>query len=118
MGNRTPNHLSQLPFKGDIVVGNDVWIGRESIIMPGVKIGDGSIIAAYSVVVKDVSPYCVIGGNPATFIKKRLNDELIELLLELKWGDFEEKKLVSFLPLLCETDLLKVQQIIKQELHK
>lgn len=116
--NHTPNHLSQLPFKGDIVVGNDVWIGRECIIMPGVKIGDGSIIAAYSVVVKDVSPYCVIGGNPATFIKKRLNDELIELLLELKWWDFEEKKLVSFLPLLCETDLLKVQQIIKQELHK
>ena len=73
----TPDHMSQLPFKGDIVIGNDVWIGRESIIMPGVKIGDGAIIAAYSVVTKDVEPYSVVGGNPARFIKKRFNDELI-----------------------------------------
>ncbi len=80
----TPEHMHQLPFKGDIVIGNDVWIGRESVIMPGVKIGDGSIIAAYSVVTKDVPPYSVVGGNPARFIKKRFNDELIEILLELK----------------------------------
>jgi len=81
----TPSHLSQLAFKGDIVIGNDVWIGRESIIMPGVKIGDGCIIGAYSVVTKDVSPYSVVGGNPARFIKKRFDDELIDLLLKLKW---------------------------------
>ncbi len=86
-----------------------VWIGRESVIMPGVKIGDGSIIAAYSVVTKDVPPYSVVGSNPARFIKKRFNDELIEILLELKWWDFEAEKLVKFLPLLCEMDLLKVQ---------
>lgn len=65
----TPEHLSQLPCKGDIVIGNDVWLGRESVIMPGVKIGSGSIIAAYSVVTKDVPPYSVVGGNPAKFIK-------------------------------------------------
>lgn len=70
--------MSQLPFKGDIVIGNDVWIGRESVIMPGVKIGDGSIVAAYSVVTKDVAPYSVVGGNPAGFIKKRFHDELID----------------------------------------
>lgn len=115
---QTPPHLSQLPFKGDIVVGNDVWIGRESVIMPGVKIGDGSIIGAYAVVTRDVPPYCVVGGNPAQFIKKRFHDELIQILLELKWWDFPEEKLVEFLPLLCDPDLENVQQRLKQELLK
>lgn len=110
----TPDHMSQLPFKGDIVIGNDVWVGRESIIMPGVKIGDGAIIAAYSVVTKDVEPYSVVGGNPARFIKKRFNDELIELLLEFKWWDLPPEKLVAVLPLLCDFDLEKVTKKIKE----
>lgn len=114
----TPSHMSQLPFKGDIVIGNDVWIGRESVIMPGVKIGDGSIIGTYSIVTKDILPYSVAGGNPAQFIKKRFNDELIEILLELKWWDFDAAKLVEFLPLLCDPDLAVVQQLFKQGLHK
>ena len=115
---QTPPHLSQLPFKGDTVIENDVWIGRESVIMPGVKIGDGSIIGAYAVVTRDVPPYCVVGGNPARFIKKRFHDELIQILLELKWWDFPEEKLVEFLPLLCDPDLENVQQRLKQELLK
>ena len=110
----TPDHMSQLPFKGDIVIGNDVWISRESIIMPGVKIGDGAIIAAYSVVTKDVEPYSVVGGNPARFIKKRFIDELIELLLEFKWWDLSPEKLVTVLPLLCDFDLEKVTKKIKE----
>lgn len=93
---QTPPHLSQLPFKGDIVVGNDVWIGRESVIMPGVKIGDGSIIGAYAVVTRDVPPYCVVGGNPARFIKKRFHDELIQILLELNGGIFPKKSWWNF----------------------
>lgn len=113
---RTPDHLSQLPFKGDIIIGNDVWIGRESIIMPGVKVGGGSIIAAYSVVTRDVPPYSVVGGNPAQCIKKRFDDELIELLLRLKWWDFDNDKLVEFLPLLCEENLNNVKQILKKEM--
>ncbi len=113
---RTPSHMSQLPFKGDIVIGNDVWIGRESVIMPGVKIGDGSIVAAYSVVTKDVAPYSVVGGNPAGFIKKRFHDELIEILLKLKWWDFDAEKLAEFLPLLCESDLKKIELLFKKEL--
>ena len=114
----TPDHMSQLPFKGDIVIGNDVWIGRESIIMPGVKIGAGAIIAAYSVVTKDVEPYSVVGGNPARCIKKRFNVELIELLLEFKWWDLSPEKLVAVLPLLCDFDLekgtKKIKEIIEQ----
>lgn len=115
---RTPPHMSQLPFKGDTVIGNDVWIGRESIIMPGVKIGDGAIVAAYSVVTKDVPPYYVVGGNPAQVIKPRFRDSLIQLLLELKWWDFESEKLAEFLPLLCDPDLETVEQTLRRELHK
>lgn len=110
----TPDHVSQLPHKGDTVVGNDVWFGRESVIMPGVKIGDGAIIAAYSVVAKDVEPYTLVGGNPARFIKKRFNDELTELLLKLKWWDFQGEKLANILPLLCEADLQKVTDEIRK----
>ena len=80
----TPPHLSQLPFKGDTVVGNDVWIGRESVILPGVHIGDGAIVAARSVVARDVEPYTVAGGNPARPIKKRFGGALTALLLELR----------------------------------
>lgn len=114
----TPPHLSQLPFKGDTVIGNDVWIGRESVIMPGVKIGDGAIIAAYSVVVKDIEPYTVAGGNPAKPIKKRFDEELIELLLKLQWWDFEPEKLFAFMPILCDDDLEMVRQNLKQTLKR
>lgn len=81
------------------------------------KIGDGAIIAAYSVVAKDVEPYTLVGGNPAQFIKKRFSDELTELLLKLKWWDFEGTELVKILPLLCDPDLKKVACEIKKILE-
>lgn len=112
----TPPHLNQLPRKGDIVIGNDVWVGRESVIMPGVKIGDGAIIAAYSVVAKDIPAYTVYGGNPAEFIKKRFNDEFIDLLLRFQWWNLEPEALAEILPLLCDPDLEKVQQALKERL--
>lgn len=112
-----PQHLEQLPFKGDTVVGSDVWIGRESIIMPGVRIGDGAIIAAYSVVTKDVPPYTVVGGNPASIIKKRFNDELICLLMRIKWWDFSPEKLAEFMPTLCLENLSEAQLIIENFLE-
>lgn len=112
----TPPHLSQLPFKGDTVVGNDVWIGRESVIMPGVHIGDGAIIAARSVVTRDVAPYTLAGGNPARPIRKRFDEELISLLLALRWWDFEPEKLAAFLPVLCSDDLEAVRKTVKDML--
>jgi len=85
----------EYPDKGDIVIGNDVWIGYNSTIMSGVKIGDGAIIATNSTIVKDVLPYTIVGGNPAQLIKKRFSDETIEKLLELKWWDWDIDKITE-----------------------
>lgn len=87
--------IEELPFKGDTMVGNDVWIGQYATIMPGVQIGDGAIIAANSIVAKDVAPYTIYGGNPAKFIKKRFSDEIIELLLKLQWWNWDEEKIFN-----------------------
>ncbi|MEZ4357748.1 MAG: Vat family streptogramin A O-acetyltransferase [Eubacteriales bacterium] len=88
----TPS-LDELPFKGDTVIGNDVWIGQNVTIMPGVKVGDGAIIAANSNATKDVEPYSIVGGNPAKLIRKRFNEEMTDLLLKLKWWDWDDKKI-------------------------
>ena len=85
---RTLDIMTGLETKGDTVVGNDVWIGYGSVIMPGVTIGDGAIIATQSVVVGDVSPYTIVGGNPAKPIRKRFADEDIERLLRIRWWDW------------------------------
>lgn len=114
----TKPHLSELPHKGDTIIGNDVWIGRESIIMPGVKIGDGAIIAAYSVVTKDVEPYSLVGGNPAKFIKYRFDRELIDLLLKFKWWNLESNQLVEVIPLLCNSDLEFVKEKIREYIER
>lgn len=110
----TPPHMDQLPRKGDIIIGNDVWIGRESVIMPGIKVGDGAIIAAYSVVVKDIPAYTVYGGNPARFIKARFDDGLTDMLLRFRWWDIAPEQLVDILPLLCDPDLAKVKRILQE----
>lgn len=96
--------VDQLPFKGDTVIGNDVWIGEYVTIMPGVKIGDGAIIAANSTVVKNVEPYTIYGGNPAVFIKKRFSDEKIESLLKIQWWNWDEEKIFSNLEKLTSQD--------------
>jgi virginiamycin A acetyltransferase len=85
---RTVDIMLGMETKGDTVVGNDVWIGYRSLIMPGVTIGDGAIIAAQSVVVADVPPYTIAGGNPAKPIRRRFPDEDIERLLRARWWDW------------------------------
>ena len=102
-----------LPLKGDTVVGNDVWIGQNSTILPGVHIGDGAIIGLNSVVTRDVPPYTIVAGNPAKTVRKRFDDELIDLLLKLKWWDKSIEEINALIPLLSCSDLAKVKQEIK-----
>ena len=96
------------PDKGPTVVGNDVWFGYESVIMPGVHIGDGAAIGTRAVVTKDVPPYTVVAGNPARIIKKRFDDRTIEALMELKWWDLPDDELRILLPDLVYGRLEKV----------
>ncbi len=79
--------------KGDIAIGNDVWIGYEAVVMQGVTIGDGAIIGARAVVTKDIPPYTIVGGVPAKPIRKRFSDEIISRLLEIKWWDWPDEKI-------------------------
>lgn len=96
---------------GNIVIGNDVWIGMSAKIMSGVVIGDGAVIASNSVVTKNVEPYSIVGGNPAKLIKKRFDLEIIELLLSLKWWDWDEKKINQNLGILCSPEIEKLKKL-------
>ena len=91
--------------KGDVNIGNDVWIGYGVTIMSGVTIGDGAVLGAKSVVTKDVSPYSIVCGNPAKEVKKRFSSEIIEKLLEIKWWNWDEKKINDHLNILCSGDV-------------
>lgn len=97
--------LKDLPIKGDTVIGNDVWIGYDSLIMPGVKIGDGVIIASKAVVTKDIPPYAVVGGNPAKLLKMRFSNEEITKLLKVKWWNWPIDKISRNLKLIVVSDI-------------
>jgi virginiamycin A acetyltransferase len=94
-----------LPYKGDTVVGNDVWIGYEALLMPGVKVGDGAIVAARSVVTKDVPPYAIVGGNPAKVVRERFPDEVVTELLAIRWWDWPVDKITRNLHSIVGADL-------------
>lgn len=88
------------PNRGDIKVGNDVWLGYRSVILAGVTIGDGAIVGAYSVVTKDVPPYTIVAGNPAREIRRRFSEAEIQRLLELQWWDWPVEKISANVHLL------------------
>ena len=129
--NHTLNSLSTFPFpifpdewdermavtdawdnKGDIIIGNDVWIGYEAVIMAGVHIGDGAIIGTRAVVTKDVPPYAIVGGLPAKKIRSRFDDKTIELLQQLKWWDWELAKIRENLDAIRKADIEAIKKLL------
>ena len=109
-----PPASSDMPFKGDTVIGNDVWIGQNAVILPGVQIGDGAIIGANSVVGCDVAPYTIAVGNPARALRKRFDDELVDLMLRFRWWDKSIEEINALIPILTSSDL----DTVKIELQK
>jgi virginiamycin A acetyltransferase len=93
------------PSRGDTVVGNDVWIGYDALLMPGVQVGDGAVIAARSVVTSDVPPYTVVGGNPAKVIRSRYDDTTVARLLQLAWWDWPVDAITEAIPLISQADV-------------
>ena len=111
-----PPKPSDRNYKGDTVIGNDVWIGQNALILPGVHIGDGAIIGANSVVGSHVEPYTIVAGNPAKTIRKRFDDELIALLEQFHWWDKDIGEINALIPLLSCSDLQKVKAELKAKL--
>ena len=112
-----PPAISDLPLKGDTVIGNDVWIGQNAVILPGVHIGDGAIIGANSVVGSDVAPYTIMIGNPAKPLRKRFDDELIDLLESFCWWDKSIEDINTLIPLLTSGDLELVREELKMRIQ-
>lgn len=107
-------NLEDSTYRGDTIIGNDVWIGENAIIYPGIKIGDGAIIGAYSVVTKNVAPYTIVGGNPAKVIKKRLDDDIIELLLKMKWWDWHIELITENIHVLKSRNKEELKKLAKK----
>lgn len=110
-----PKH-TDLPLKGDTIIGNDVWIGQNAVILPGVQIGDGAIIGANSVVGSDIDPYTISVGNPARILRKRFDDELIDLLLRFKWWEKSIEEINGLIPILTCSDLEQVRKELRVRL--
>lgn len=99
-------HIAGHPrTKGDVIIGNDVWIGREAMIMSGVRIGDGAVIGARAVVVRDVPPYGIVVGNPAKLLRMRFDDRTVERLLAIAWWDWPEERVRRAIPKMLSTDI-------------
>lgn len=109
-GQEWASYEPEVEKKGDIIVGNDVWFGTNSVIMPGVTIGDGVIVGACSVVTKDVHPYTIVGGNPAREIRKRFSDEVIKQLLEIQWWNWSYEKITRFIQAIVGADITQMLQ--------
>ena len=108
-----PTPKEDLPYKGDTVIGNDVWIGQNVTFLPGVNVGDGCIVGANAVVASDIPPYSIVVGNPARIIRKRFDDETIELLEKLEWWNKTPNQIQKIIPLLSNSDINLVKEEIK-----
>lgn len=108
--------ISDLPLKGDTIIGNDVWIGQNAVILPGGHIGDGAIIGANSVVGSDVPAYTIFVGNPAKEVRKRFDSEMIDLMLKFKWWDKSIDEINALIPLLTCSNIEKVKETINEML--
>lgn len=100
---------------GDTVIGNDVWIGSEAIIMPGITVGDGAVIGTRALVTKDVEPYAIVGGNPAKTIRKRFDDDSIALLLEMTWWDWPAERLKAAMPLMTSGNVAELYRFWRSD---
>lgn len=104
-----------LPMKEDITIGHDVWIGMDAVIMPGVTIGDGSIIGAKAVVTKDVAPYTIVAGNPARQVKKRFSDSKVNALLKIQWWNFEKHVINDNIKAILDSDIETLKRLSKKQ---
>ena len=88
------------PWRGDVIIGNDVWIGYGATIIPGIEISDGVVVGAKSVVTSDVEPYTVVAGNPARVVRQRFDSDIVSQLLEIKWWDWPYERIAKAIPLM------------------
>lgn len=109
-----PPERADLPLKGDTVIENDVWIGQNAVILPGVHIGNGAVIGANSVVGRDVEDYTIVIGNPARVLRRRFDEEMTGLLLQFRWWDKRIEEINALIPILTCSDL----KTVKAELRK
>ncbi|WP_312148068.1 CatB-related O-acetyltransferase [Paenibacillus odorifer] len=126
--NHHPEWITVYPFvdqiansyesKGDTIIASDAWIGMNAMIMPGVKIGEGAIVAAGSVVVKDVPPYTIVGGNPAKVIKQRFTDQEIEKLKEMRWFDWKREKIEQATSIFSSSSIDQLYDFYLKEIKK
>jgi len=93
------------PFKGDTTIGHDVWIGHAAVIMPGVTVGNGAIVAAGTVVTRDVPAYAIVAGNPGSVVRYRFDEQAIRRLLQLEWWLWDAAKVTRNVRALCSADL-------------
>jgi len=114
--NDVAGHLgSCAKTRGDVLIGNDVWIGTEALVMSGVRVGNGAVIGARSVVTRDVPPYAVVGGVPAKVIRMRFDDETIARLETLAWWDWDDSRVKRFIPNLLSGDVKNFLDLAEKE---